>query len=141
MASPNIDRILVDVSTFMKSIADGCHANRSESLQDHAKSIAHRIEGLDMSLFEPVLTLSTAHITEADDVALRSGFCPPTSFISQSGDCGYTLVVIDADTQPADPDPAPGLESVIEKARALGCSRIRFDSCASTMSDLPVYEW
>ena len=141
MPSPTIDTLLIDLATFTSAIAAGDYANRPDALAATAHALAERTHGLDLGLIEPVLTLSTAHLTEADDEAIRNGFCPPTCFISQAGEGGYTLVVLDDEIQPANPTPEPGLETVIEKARALGCSRIRFDSCGSTLDGLPVHSW
>ena len=139
MTSPNIDTLLIDLAAFTSAIAAGDYANRPDALAATARALTDRTHGIDLCLIDPVLTLSTAHITESDDEAIRSGSCPPTSIISQTGDCGYTLLVLDDDLQPANPTPRPGLEAVIEKARALGCSRIRFDSAADSLDGMPVF--
>ncbi len=141
MTEPRIDTLLMDLSRFVEQAADGQLGPVPEAMATALRDLRARCAAVELRFVEPVLTLSTAHVTEADDTALRDGFCPPTCLISQTSDHGYTLLVIDTEIQPANPNPAPGLETVIEYARSLGCTYIRFDGAGFTLDALPIYDW
>ena len=138
MTSPRVDTLLLDLARFVANAANGALGPIPESELAAVRELNARCSAVDVSLIEPVLTLSTAHVTEEDDENIRNGLCPPTALISQSGDYGYSLVV--TQDEPAKDAPRPGVEAVIEYARLIGCSRIRFDSDADT-ADLPVFTW
>lgn len=141
MTEPRIDTLLMDLGRFVEQAADGQLGPVPEAMATALRDLRARCAAVELRFVEPVLTLSTAHITEADDEAVRDSRCPPTCVISQTGDHGYTLYVIPEDIQPADPQPAPGLATVVEYARSLGCTYIRFDGAGFTLDALPTHEW
>ena len=85
-----------------------------------------------------MLTLSTAHVSEATAAKLEKGRACLLSIFAK-GEYGWFIFVAREDGSmggaPSD------LAACIAKARALGCDWLCLDRDGETVGDLPTYEW
>ncbi|MFB8378102.1 DUF5983 family protein [Paenibacillus taichungensis] len=91
--------------------------------------------------FEPMISLSTAHITPEADRLLQEGLKMEQLIHYPKAEYGYFICVLDKDAEMDETCLPSCLQDILAYARSKGGQWVMLDRDADTVPDLPVYDW